>query len=59
MALKDKRVEAGMTQQQLASKAGVSMSVISFYERNGMDKAQVRIVKKLAEVLGCKLEDLV
>ena len=57
--LKEKRIEAGMTQQQLAAKAGVSMSIVSFYERNGTDNAQVRIVRKLAAALGCRVDDII
>ena len=57
--LKEKRIEAGMTQQQLAAKAGVSMSIVSLYERNGTANAQVRIVRKLANALGCKVDDII
>lgn len=57
--LKEMRVNAGMTQQELASKAGVSMSIVSHYERNGTGKAQLRVVKKLADALGCKVDDLI
>ena len=57
--LKEQRIKAGMTQQQLANKAGVSMSVVSVYERNGTGNARVSVVKKLADALGCKVADLI
>lgn len=55
--LKKRRLQAGLTQAELAELAGVTESSISYYESG----ARVPIVKtadKLAKALGCTLNDL-
>ncbi len=57
MSLKNMRINAGMTQKELAEQSGVSQTMISAVERGG---AQITLIKAkmLTDVLGCSLEDL-
>lgn len=58
--LKAKREECGMSQSQLAKASGVNLRNIKAYEQgeNDINKAQVRIVKALADALDCDIEDI-
>ncbi len=58
--LKTIRKAAGLSQQELADKAKVSIRAIQMYEQRKIDinKAQVDIVFRLSKVLGCTIEDL-
>jgi transcriptional regulator with XRE-family HTH domain len=47
-----------MTQGQLAEKVGVQQRDISRWE-NGQREPGVLIVKKMAQALGCSMDDLV
>ncbi len=55
------RKNRGMSQRELAEASGVSLRMIQLYEQNQNDitKAQVRMVAYLAQVLGCRIEDLI
>lgn len=55
------RQENGLSQSQLADKADVNRSMIQFYEQGVKDinKAQAQTVKKLAQALGCTMEELI
>ena len=55
------RQDAGLSQSQLAEKAGVNRPMIQFYEQGVKDinKAQAQTIKKLANALGCSMEDLI
>ncbi len=59
-ALRRARVAAGLTQTSLAARAGLSMRTIQQYEERKKDinKAAVGNVRKLALILGCRMEDL-
>ena len=57
--LKDKRVEAGFSQQALADKSQVSLRTIQHWEAGHVDRAIVGDLKKVADVLGCKVDDLI
>ncbi len=50
-----------LTQKQLSEKSGVSLRMIQLYEQKQADisKAQVNIVRALADALSCSVEDLV
>lgn len=54
------RREAGLSQQELASRARVSLRSIQMYEQRQKDvnHAQAATVASLAAVLGCRMEDL-
>lgn len=58
--LKKVRKKCGVTQEQLANEAGVSINTIRAYERGSKDlnKAQFDIIMKLAKALKCEISDL-
>lgn len=56
--LKEARLAAGLTQVQLANMVGVCQRDISRWE-NGHREPGVLVVKKMAQVLGCRMDDLV
>lgn len=56
--LKAAREAAGMTQQELAEKIGVQQRDISRWE-NCRREPGVLTVKKMAQAMGCKIDDLV
>lgn len=55
------RKMAGLSQDELAKKAGVSVETICSYEQRKRDisKAQYRIVRQIAKALGCIADDIV
>lgn len=58
--LKRIREAAGLSQNDLAVKSGVSLRSIQMYEQrnNDIDKAQAHTLYKLSVALGCDIEDL-
>jgi len=58
--LKRVREATGLSQSELAKKAGVSLRSIQMYEQrnNDIDKAQGHTLYKLSVALGCDIEDL-
>ena len=58
--LKKIREAAGLSQNDLAVKSGVSLRSIQMYEQrnNDIDKAQGHTLYKLSVALGCEVEDL-
>lgn len=58
--LKDLRAKAGLSQSQLAEKAGVNLRMIQKYEIGDKDinKAQAITIYKLSLALNCNMEDL-
>ena len=59
--LQERRKAAELTQAKLAEASGVSLRMIQAYEidRKDINQAAAQTVKKLAEVLGCRVEDLI
>ena len=59
--LKSYRKAAGMTQKGLADLIGISIKTLQDYEsgRKNINTASASTVKKIAEALGCKMEDLI
>ena len=55
--LQNVRISRGFTQSELAEKLGVRSSTISQYEK-GKRSPNINILKKLAEVLSCTVDDL-
>lgn len=57
------RCERGMTQKQLAEKSGIAQQNISMYENNDRTRnimsAKLNTLMRLAEALGCQVEDLI
>lgn len=56
-ALRVKRAEANMSQEELAKRSGVSVDAIRSYERQ-MSLPLLETAYKLAEALGCTVNDL-
>lgn len=58
--LSEIRHARGFTQQKLSEVSGVSLRMIQLYEQkqNEIGKAQVNVVIRLANALGCDVEDL-
>ena len=56
--LKQKRKEAGLTQKQLAEKSGVPLRTIQNWEDH-VNEPLARPLKRIADVLDCKVDDLI
>lgn len=57
--LKQAREAAGISQQELASRAGLSMSLVAGIEQGRATDPRLSTLLALAGVLGVKLEDIV
>lgn len=59
--LKLKRMEAGLSQSQLAEKAGLNVRVLQHYEQGSknFDHARLDTILKVCIVLNCKLKDVI
>lgn len=59
--LKELRLAAGLSQIQLAEKAGVNVRVLQHYEQGSknFDHARIDILLKYCIALNCKLSDLI
>lgn len=53
------RKRAKMTRRQLAEKSGVAESTIQYWEDNGVRRATVGNLMKVADALGCSLDQIV
>lgn len=51
------RDAAGLTQEQLAHKVGVTVKAVWMWER-GTRTPQLKIASRLADVLGCTIDEL-
>ena len=58
MDIKKLRLQAGMSQEQLAAAAGVSRISIVRYE-SGERFPDVDVAARIAKVLNCKVDDLI
>lgn len=56
--LKEKRLEAGLSQQALAKAAGVHKRNVQEWEKKGIEHAVVENALKVAKALGCTIDDL-
>lgn len=56
--LKEKRVEAGLTQVQLADKAGVTARTIQNYELGNRKPSNMEVIQKIADALNTTTEYL-
>ena len=59
--LKKKRKELGMSQALLASKSGVSIRMIQYYEQGAKDinKASAETIYLLSKALNCRMEEII
>ena len=55
--LRNKMIQSGMTQEELSKRAGVSVTSLSSY-MNGRALPSIYIAYRLAEELGCSLDEL-
>lgn len=56
--IKEKRIEKGLSQQQLARRSGVSQQAISKIEAGMHPNAGILTLEALARGMGCKLTDI-
>ncbi len=56
--LEKRRKEKALSRKELAEKVGVTPESIRHYEQN-IREPKASILKKLAEVLECRMEDLI
>ena len=56
--IKELRQKSGMTQEELAKKAGISRATIAMYENNTADNITVKTLESLAKALSCHVTDL-
>lgn len=56
--IKSYRQEQGFTQQELADRAGVSLSAVNFFE-NGLKLPSLQVAYNIARALGCNIDDLI
>ena len=52
------RKETGLTQEQVADKANLSVPYIGYLE-TGLRKPSLKTLKKLAKIMGVKVSDLI
>lgn len=52
------RLKAGLSQEQLAYKAGVTVGVVTKLERGSVDDPQWSTIRKIARILGANLNEL-
>ena len=59
--LKEKRMETGLSQSQLAEKAKISIRTLQHYEQGTkiFDNARIDTILKVCNALECKFEDIV
>lgn len=55
--IEKKRVEKGLSRRQFAEQVGISERAVYYYESGREPKAS--ILKKMAQVLKCLMEDLI
>lgn len=53
------RKAAGLSQNDLAVKSGLKVTTIQKWENRSIENAYVGLLKKAADVLGCKVDDLI
>lgn len=58
MIIKDKRIAANMSQEELAQASNVSRVAITRYE-TGERVPNIEIAARIAKALGCKVDDLI
>lgn len=56
--LKKKRKESGLSQRELAERSGVPLRTIQNWEEGGISRAVVGSLKRVADVLGCTIDEL-
>lgn len=57
MGIKQARLKAGLSQEQLAQKIGVSRSAVAMWETNNAAPTASKLLK-ISKILKCKIETL-
>lgn len=57
--LKKARLKAGLSQQKLADLVKLHYRTIQDWELGQLGEAKIKNVKKVADELGCKIDDLI
>ena len=57
MRIKEARLTAGITQEELAARMKVDRSTVTKWE-NGQSNPKVPVLLKLADILGCTVDEL-
>lgn len=55
--LKDKQKKAGLTQRKLSELSGAPLRTIQNWEQFGIETITVGNLKKVADALGCKMDN--
>lgn len=58
MSVKIRRIMANMNQKDLAALVGISNVTIVKIEKGNFDNVKFGTLKKIAEILGCSIEEL-
>lgn len=60
MTIKERRIQKGLTQAELAEQTGLSVRLVQKYEQNAQDLNRVYAITiyRLAKALDCRYEDL-
>lgn len=56
--IKERREEAGISQEELSKKSGVSRTIISGLESGTITTTTTKTIMKIAEALGLKVSDI-
>ena len=58
--LKEVRTGRGLTQKEVSEASGVNLRILQYYEQgaNDINKAQALTVYKIAQALGCDVDDI-
>ncbi|TNU89007.1 helix-turn-helix transcriptional regulator [Eggerthella lenta] len=56
--LKEKRKQAKLSQPKLSKESDVPLRTIQNWEKRGIEHATVGSLKRVCDVLGCKIDDL-
>lgn len=59
--LKEKRMETGLSQSQLANKAGINVRVLQHYEQKtkNFDHARMDRILRICLALNCKIDEII
>ena len=59
--LKEKRLETGLSQSQLAEKAGLNVRTLQHYEQGSkiFDNARIDTILKVCNTLECRFEEII
>jgi putative transcriptional regulator len=57
-AIRDRRIAAGLTQDDMERRTGYDQGFISRIERNKVRAPSIEVVAAIARALGCSMDDL-